>query len=47
MPKKRAISMKFSPPMILFPNRIATDVPYAICMHTCNLSKSRALCVHH
>jgi hypothetical protein len=32
-PKYRARSMKFSPPMMLLANRIATVVQYAICTH--------------
>ena len=32
-PKKRAMSMKFSPPTMLFAKRMATVVPYATCTH--------------
>lgn len=41
MPKKRAMSMKFSPPMTLFAKRMATVVPYAICTHCAHCRQTR------
>ena len=42
-PKKRAMSMKFSPPTMLFAKRMATVVPYATCTHNHTSSNQRSL----